>query len=173
MHGITDKEVPVMKPAFTAMLIALCAAATAHAAGSVRLDFVNPDKFTDIRDARYSAKHNLEALQQLITQTAAPYVGDGQTLRLEVLDVDLAGEVRPGHRAEDVRVLRGSTDWPRITLRWTLEGAGPSPRSGQAVVQDMAYLQRIQPPLSDTTLVYERRMLEDWFRREFKAAAAN
>ena len=72
------------------------------------------------------------------------------------------------------RVLRGGVDWPRITLRWTLEGgAGVSARSGEAMVQDMAYLQRIQPPLSDTTLIYERRMLQEWFRREFKAAAVN
>jgi hypothetical protein len=65
--------------------------------------------------------------------------------------------------------MRGRADWPRITLRWSIDGA--TPRSGEAVVQDMAYLQRISPAMSDTALVYERRMLDDWFRQQFGKAA--
>jgi hypothetical protein len=34
----------------------------------------------------------------------------------------------------------------------------------------MAYLQRIQPPMSNGGLVYERRMLDEYFRKEFGAA---
>ncbi len=111
-------------------------------------------------------------MQEIVVSVAAPYVSDGQTLKVDVLDVDLAGEVRPGARAWDVRVLRGSVDWPRITLRWSLEGAGQTSRSGEAVVQDMAYLTRIAPPLAGTSLVYERRMLAEWFRAQFGTTGA-
>lgn len=145
----------------------------AHAAGTVQLSFVKPEGFADIVDRTYSREQNLKALEQVITSVAKPYVADGQTLKIEVLDVDLAGEVRPGARAWDVRVLRGRTDWPRITLRWSLDGAATSPRSGEAVVQDMAYLQRIAPALADTSLVYERRMLDEWFKQQFAKAAVN
>jgi hypothetical protein len=65
--------------------------------------------------------------------------------------------------------MRGRADWPRITLRWSIDGA--TPRSGEAVVQDMAYLQHIPPALSGGALVYERRMLDDWFRQQFGKAA--
>jgi hypothetical protein len=154
-----------------ATLPLLLVAGAAHAAGTVQISFDKPERFADIRDRMYSREHNLKALEQIITSAAKPYVADGQTLKIEVLDVDLAGEVRPGARAWDVRVLRGGADWPRITLRWSVEGA--SPRSGEAVVQDMAYLQRIAPALADTSLVYERRMLDEWFKQQFAKPAVN
>ena len=149
-------------------LAALLVAGVAHAAGTVQLSFVKPETFADIYDRTYSREQNLKALEQIITSAATPYVADGQTLKIEVLDVDLAGEVRPGARAWDLRILRGRADWPRITFRWSLDGAGAAPRSGEAVVQDMAYLQRIPPAFADTSLVYERRMLDEWFRQQFK-----
>jgi Protein of unknown function (DUF3016) len=149
--------------------VAALLAVSAHAAGTVQISFVKPENFADIRDRAYSREQNLKALEQIITSAAQPYVADGQTLKIEVLDVDLAGEVRPGARAWDVRVMRGRADWPRITLRWRLDGT--TPRSGEAVVQDMAYLQHIPPAISDTALIYERRMLDEWFRKEFAKAA--
>lgn len=153
--------------------VAALLAVSAHAAGTVQCTFVNPEKFADVRDRTYSAEQNLKSLEQIVQSVAAAYVADGQTLKVEILDVDLAGEVRPGVRAYDVRVMRGRADWPRITLRWSLEGAGQAPKSGEAVVQDMAYLQRIPPTQSDTALVYERRMLEQWFKAEFGRTAVN
>lgn len=154
-------------------LATLLAAGAAHAAGTVQVSFVKPENFADIRDRTYSREQNLKALEQVLTEVAAPHVADGQTLKVEVLDVDLAGEVRPGARAYDVRVMRGRADWPRITLRWSLEGAGHAPKSGEAVVQDMAYLQRLPPKMADTALVYERRMLDEWFKQQFGSAAPN
>jgi Protein of unknown function (DUF3016) len=155
--------------AFTA--VAALLAVSAHAAGTVQCTFVNPEKFADIRDRTYSAEQNLKSLEQIVLSVAAPYVADGQTLKVEILDVDLAGEVRPGGRAWDVRVLRGRADWPRITLRWTLDGAGQAPKSGEAVVQDMSYLMRTPPAAADTSLFYERRMLGEWFKEQFGKAA--
>lgn len=152
-------------------LSTLLVAGAAQATGSVQVSFVKPENFADIRDRSYSREQNLKALEEVITSVAQPYVADGQTLKIEVLDVDLAGEVRPGARAYDVRVMRGRADWPRITLRWSIDGAGAAPRSGEAVVQDMAYLQHIPPAMSGSALVYERRMLTDWFRQQFGKAA--
>jgi Protein of unknown function (DUF3016) len=160
-----------MLPVIT--LVALLAAAGAvHAAGTVQVSFVKPENFADMRDRAYRVEDNVQALEKVIVEAARPYVGDGETLKIEVLDVDLAGETRPGAGALDLRVLRGRADWPRITLRWSLEGAGAAPRSGQAVVQDMSYLQRIPPPLANDHLVFERRMLVGWFREQFGKASA-
>jgi hypothetical protein len=153
-------------------LAALLAASMSYAAGTVQVSFVEPEKFADMRDRAWRVEDNVKALDKVLTEAAQTYVADGQTLKIEVLDVDLAGETRPGTGAFDTRVLRGRADWPRITLRWRLEGAGLSaPRSGQAVIQDMAYLQRVPPSLADTHLVYERRMLGEWFRDQFRKAA--
>ena len=144
-------------------------AVAALAAGTVQVSFVKPENFADVRGAHLRADDNLRALQRDIEALAAQYVGDGQTLKVEVLDVDLAGEIHHGRRLNDVRVLRGRADWPRITLRYVLEAPGVAPRTGQAVVADMAYLERTRPyDHSETMFPYERRMLDEWFRAEFQ-----
>ena len=156
-----------MKQSIT--LIALAAlAAGAQAAGTVQVQFVQPEKFADVRDQAFSRERNLEALKQHLERAGARYLADGQTLKIDVLDVDLAGEPKPGARATDVRVLKGKADWPRIDLRYTLEAPGQPARSGQASIKDMSYLHHVASGVPATEpLRYERRMLDDWFKSEF------
>lgn len=155
------------KLSLVAAAAALAFASQAQAAGTVQVNFVKPETFTDVRDQAFSRERHVESLKRIISEVALPYVADGQTLTVDVLDVDLAGEPKPGARTHDVRVLRGRADWPRITLRWALESPGQAPQLGQAVVQDMAYLQRLQPTPLSGALPYERRMLEEWFKTRF------
>lgn len=157
-------------------LLAVVAAAAAvlsspaQAAGAVQVNFVQPERFSDVRDAHMQSERYLELLKLNITDAALPYLADGQTLKVDVLDVDLAGEIRRGARPQDVRVLKGGADWPRIQMRWALEAGGQTLKSGEATVQDMAYLQRIiGTPHSQEALRYERRMLDDWFKTQFTA----
>lgn len=156
-----------MKPLFT--LIALAAlAAGAQAAGTVQVRFMQPEKFIDVRDQAFSRERNLDVLKQHLEHAAAPYVADGHTLKIEVLDVDLAGEPKMNARINDLRVLKGRADWPRIDLRWTLEAPGQPARSGQASIRDMSYLHQVAAGrYADEPLRYERRMLDRWFRDEF------
>jgi hypothetical protein len=149
------------------------AAVAAHAAGTAQVSFVQPDKFADAGNARRDHDANLRALASHIEALAARHLGDGQKLSVEVLDVDLAGEMRFSRRLNDnIRVLKGGADWPRIKLRYTLESAGQAPRSGEQTIADMSYLQRLNRYPSDTQLRYEKRMLDDWFAAQFGAAAA-
>lgn len=143
-------------------------ATAAQAAGTVTVNFVEPDKYSDVRDNFMSAEQHLQALKRHLEEAAAPYLADGQTLKIDVLDVDLAGETRWGARLNNPRVLKGRADWPRIELRYALEAPGQAARSGAARVQDMAYLNRTAGLPLDYTLRYERRMLDEWFRAEFK-----
>jgi Protein of unknown function (DUF3016) len=157
---------------FSALVVAAAAGAAfsfaAHAAGSVQVNFIQPEKFSDVRDAYMRSERYLELLKENISAAALPYLADGQTLKVDVLDVDLAGEVRHGARPYDVRVLKGGADWPRIQMRWALEAGGQTVKSGDATVQDMAYLQRvIGSPGSQDALRYERRMLDDWAKQQF------
>lgn len=146
-----------------------CAAASASAAGTVSVAFVKPQGFTDVRDGfATSYEQVLASLKLQFEEAAAPYVGDGQTLKIEVLDVDLAGETRYGARQNNPRLLKGRADWPRIELRYVLETSGQAVRRGEARLQDMAYLNRRGGLPYDPQLAYERRMLNEWFRDEFK-----
>jgi hypothetical protein len=158
-------------PVLVAAAAAVSLSVAAQAAGSVQVNFVQPEKFTDVRDSYLQSDRYLELIKQNLTEAALPYLADGQVLKVDVLDVDLAGEVRPGARPYDLRILKGGADWPRIKLRYTLEAGGQTVKSGEAVVQDMAYLQRtLAGPGSQDALRYERRMLDDWFKQTFAKA---
>ena len=162
---------------FSATVVAaglVLAAAAAQAAGTVQVSFIQSDKFTDAGDARRDIDGNLRELARHFDALAQRYLGDGQKLTVEVLDIDLAGEVRPSRRfMQDVRVLRGRADWPRIKLRYTLETSGQAPRSGEQNIADMAYLQHISAGYAnDEPLRHEKRMLREWFATQFVAAPA-
>jgi Protein of unknown function (DUF3016) len=145
-----------------------------QAAGKVSVTFKEPARFRDVHDERLKSESNLAALRRHIEEAAAPRVADGQTLRVEVTDVDLAGEIRPGGTAaQPVRVMSGGSDWPRVELRYVLEEPGKAPVSGRATVQDMSYLQRASGLRAGIDLPHERRMLEEWFRTSFPRPAPN
>ena len=147
--------------------------AAAQAAGTVSVSYIQPDKFADAADARRDIEGNLSALTRHLELLGERHLSTGQKLTIEVLDVDLAGEVRPLRRLQqDVRVLKGGVDWPRIKLRYTLESPGQPTRRDEQTVADMAYLQRISRYPDGESLQYEKRMLDEWFVAQFGAAAA-
>ena len=149
------------------------AAATAQAASTVSVTYVQQNKYADIGWSNRDVENNLKELTRHFETLAARYLADGQKLNIEVLDVDLAGEMRWSRRAgQDLRVLRGRADWPRIKMRYTLEAAGQAPRGGEESIADMAYLQRLPKGQTGDALYYEKRMLDDWFAAHFGAAGA-
>jgi Protein of unknown function (DUF3016) len=157
----------------TVSLALVLAAAAAQSAGSVHVSFVRPESFSDIRDAQFSSVDNLRELKRHLEELGARHVADGQSLTIEVLDVDLAGEIRFSRGwHENVRVLDGRADWPRIKFRITLEAAGQPVHRIERTVSDMAYLRGINRYRDGDMLSHEKRMLDDWFETEFAGAAA-
>lgn len=141
----------------------LCAALspTAAWAGNASVSWVEPDRFSDIGRNAVDRERVLAQLGDYLGKLSAR-LPQGQTLKVEVTDVDLAGEINPfgAWRWDDVRVLRGRVDWPRISLRWTLSAAdGSTLRQGQDDLSDMAYFFRPQPE----HLGHEKRLLKRWF----------
>jgi hypothetical protein len=153
-------------PTFT--LCALLSATTAQA-GSAEVSFIQPDRYADAGhgvDAE-AVRHRLEAHLQDLAQHWLP---PGQTLKIDILDIDLAGETRPMlNRADDLRVVTGRADWPRIQLHYSLVGGDQTIASGDESLSDMGYLSRQRVGDSLSALPYERRMLSDWFRKRFAA----
>lgn len=141
-------------------LVSFCAPSVA--AGSAEVRYLQPQKFTDAGFGSFERERTLLSLTQHF-DALARRLPDGQTLRVEVLDVDLAGEVWP-RGPNEVRVLRGRADWPHMTLRYTLLDGSRTVKAGEARLADMSYLfspQRIQ---QYGDLPYEKRMLDDWFK---------
>ncbi len=149
------------------------AAAAAQAAGTVTVAYIQPEKFADVGHTRRDVDDALKELTRHFEALAAKHLANDQKLSIEVLDVDLAGEIRPLRRSmQDIRVLKGGADWPHIKLRYTLESAGQTTRSAEQSIADLAYLQRIAGTYGGDPLHYEKRMLDEWFSAQFGAAAA-
>ena len=156
---------------FALLLAGSVAAVGALAAGTVQVSYVQPERFADIGRARSDRDETLNQLTRHFETLGARWLSDGQTLKVDVLDVDLAGELRPfRHTGQDIRVLKGSVDWPRIKLRYTLEATGQAPRTSEQQISDMAYMRHFDRPYASESLVYEKRMLGRWFSAEFGAA---
>lgn len=150
--------------------LALLAPAT-NAAGVVDVRFAPPDQMADIGRATLDGERNLQVLARHF-QSLAQRLPDGQTLAVTVLDVDLAGEMRPTRRGSDLRVMNGGVDWPMLSLRWSLSEGGRTLAGGEERLTDMAYLSATRRAASDSELPYETRLIDRWFDERFGAAAA-
>ena len=155
-----------MRTSFRSLITAatlLCAAAMqpAHAAGSVEVQWLEPAQYSDAGRSNVDRERVTQILGQHI-QKLARLLPDGQLLKLQVTDLDLAGEIDP-FRWRDLRVLRGGADWPRMSLRYVLSAEGRTLKSGEAQLQDMGY--SFNRRTED--LGYEKRMVELWVRAEF------
>lgn len=134
------------------------------------LTLVAPETFSDVREVRDLQRNLQTPLDALIRSLAQRHLPAGQSLNVELTDVDLAGEIEPvGPQAMFVRVLRSST-WPRLTLRYTLrDAAGQVLSLGENRLSDMNYLNRPGALDRPDRLPYEQAMLTDWFLQTFVA----
>ena len=159
---------------FKSTLLLACLAATAATAATavsaalatpVEVSFVNPPGFSDAGSTVWERDANLRALAEHLQSLGARYLSADQTLKVEVLDVDLAGSMRPSVRAgHDLRVVRGAADWPRINLRYTLQGGGQPGLSGEESVADLDYSHGFTAQRASRPLHYEEHMLDVWFK---------
>lgn len=161
----------VLKTTLAAALVALVLPA-AHAAGVVQVKFVEPAKFADVRGLHQRVDDDLLKILETHFQTAAAkHVPEGQTLTIEVLDVDLAGEFRPRFSAgPDVRVVGLGADAPSIKFRYSLSGAGGAASLAEVRLSDLGYQFRSSFYANGEALRYEKRMIDDWVRETFAEA---
>ncbi len=158
------------RAALAAALLATAAGATpaAHAAGKVVVNYQQPEQFADIGRSSWDRERTLKTLSGHFEALAAR-LPEGQTLRIEVTEVDLAGEIRPWGWHE-LRVMRGSVDWPTVGLRYTLQEGERTLKSGEERLSDMNYLNTLQArDRPETEMAHERRLLRRWFEATFTA----
>ena len=164
--------VPIVPIALGIAVALQAASLAAHAAGTVQVAYVQPEQFTDAGAYPGGVEDTLGQLTRYFATLASRHLPDGQALRIEVLDIDLAGTLQPWLRGgQEVRLLRDRADWPRIKLRYTLEATGQAPRTSEQQISDTAYMRHFDRLYGSESLVYEKRMLGRWFSAEFGAAS--
>ena len=147
---------------FPLKLAALALAAGLPAAAAVTVSFPSPT-YSDIGPPGFEADSVKNDLARHLQALGDRYLAPDDDLWLEVIDVDLAGERT--HGRYDLRVARGNSDFPRMTLRYKL--SGPRSASGQDDIGDSSYLWFPSRARQPERLEFEKKMLEDWFKQRF------
>lgn len=133
------------------------------------VNFVNIDKMTDV--GRFASdRENLEYQLREHIRNLSEKLPAGQELKIDFLDIDLAGDVFPRVAVQNVRVMKGRADWPRLHLRYSVEQGGQVLKSGERKLSDPNYLLHRSNRYSNEIFSYEKQMLEDWFREDIVAA---
>lgn len=147
-----------------AFVLASIVAAGTASAGTAKVSFIQPERFADAGYNERDRDANLTLLSRHFERLARGLPAN-QVLKVDVLDVDLAGELPTGRVASHIRIVRGRADFPRMHLRYALEEDGRVLRSGDEWVQDLDYtFGAVEPLRSTQPLYYDKRMLNTWFR---------
>lgn len=150
-------------------LIGAAAMVTAQA-GTVEVSYDPSAAWSDVGETPHDREANLAALAATLRALGPELPGADALLQVRLTDVDLAGTVLPARRGgQPIRVVRGSADWPRIHLQYTLLQGGQTVRSGDEALADLNYTGHDGSRTSDP-LVHEKRLLTDWFRNRFAGA---
>ena len=144
--------------------VAMMLAASSMASAGAKVTYVDTEEMTDVPrfavDRESMEIHFREHLQRLAEQLPA-----GQQLNVEFRDIDLAGDQFPRVAIQDVRVLKGRADWPRMDFHYSIEQDGKVIKSGDAKLADPNYLMSTNR-YDNEMYSHEKQMLEDWFRKE-------
>ena len=159
----------VVAPAKRVMMVLALLALPLHAAVTVTYD--DPDHFTDAGDRNSDPRNVMLSLEQHFKTLGDRYLPPQTHLKIHVIDVDRAG--RPAmNLPTEIRIITGQADMPCIELTYTLEADNKELQSGHPRICDPGYLRQLEPQYDEhDPLVYEKRMLEVWFRKTFAKAA--
>jgi len=142
--------------------VLLCAAAGAFADATVT--FADLDKMSDVpRNAQ--DRDSMQFVFREHLNHLSRQLPPGQALKVDFLDIDLAGEEFPRVAVQDIRVLKGQADWPRLHLRFSVEQDGRVLRSGESRLSDPGYMMGPNH-YGQEAYSYEKQMLDTWFRKE-------
>lgn len=140
------------------------------ATAEVTVHFVNPERYTDLGDHRSDYPRNKELLEGFFVDSISACLAEGEKLKLDIHNVDLAGLFEHWRPSPGVRKMR-NVDAPRIDLHYTHTGPdGSTIGEDSARLTDMHFLQRAGTQRSRAgtqRLFHEKRMIERWVDRTF------
>ncbi len=136
------------------------------AAADVKVNFVNPQGYRDFESETASMRNEmLGELRQTLVALGARYLKPRQTLKIDVLDVQRAGLFRDT-TASHTAILTPNTP-PRNDVQYTLQQSGKILLQAHDAITDIDYFLDPSAHLSSDRLVYEKQVLQDWFRKRF------
>lgn len=139
-------------------------------AGKSEVVWSHYEKYRDIDSGRESRQSFRERTFEEFDRHFAKLsqkLPQGQTLKINVTDVDLAGETRKGS-INQFRVVK-EIYYPRINFSYEIVNIDSSIiTSGEVALKDMNFMRGSSAKYRNKTLGYEKRMLDIWFADTFK-----
>ncbi|MEN9867803.1 MAG: hypothetical protein RL748_3393 [Pseudomonadota bacterium] len=147
-----------------AILIASVLLAQGALAGELKIDWVNPEKFTDIAVADQSPASALDIVSKEfvnIFRRLTKQLPEGYVLEVRVTDLNLAGQIKLNSRGERFRVINES-DYPAISFDYTLMNVDKKVLESDGVdLVDSQFAQKRR--MVSSPYVHEEQMLKAWF----------
>lgn len=139
-------------------------------AGTSEVTWTNPDDYRDVDAGEgHRGKFKAKVFSDFEEHFAklAEALPEGQTLKVEVVDVDLAGDVNHGGMRR-IRVIKDLYS-PRLEFNYqVVDQNGNEVKAGKEDIRDMNFMMGSTMKYSNDTLQYEKKMLDDWFRDTFE-----
>ncbi len=156
----------------TTTLLALCTIVSlqsvAYAATS-EVTWTDYEKYRDIHPGNGSRKHFRESTFKNFEKhfaKLAENLPEGQVLKIEVTDVDLAGDTHVGG-INRMRIVK-DIFFPRMNFSYQLvNDDGSEVLSGKVELKDMNFMMTGSLRYRHDSLGYEKKMLDDWFGDTF------
>ena len=155
-------------PLIAAAALLASLAAPAVATGRVEVEYDASARFTDAGLGAVDLDRTRHALNQHFARLARR-LPDGQVLRVQVRDIDLAGEVDVLSH-DRLRVFGRPLDGPRLSLSYELRAGDRVLDAGDEELADASYRLRAGSVPQTGALPYEKRMLERWFTERVEPA---
>lgn len=127
-------------------------------------------KYRDIKAGDESRKHFRERtfknFEKHFTKLASR-LPEGQILKIDVTDVDLAGDTNAGG-INRLRIVK-EIYFPRMDFSYQLFSAdGTVMKEDKVELKDMNFMNSSNLRYSNKTLGHEKKLLDDWFYADFK-----
>jgi hypothetical protein len=139
-------------------------------AANVEIKWTEPSNYRDVQPSNNGSRKNFEEqtfknLEKHFTKLASQ-LPENQTLKIEVTDIDLAGDVNYGG-INRLRIIK-DIHFPRIEFSYELiDNDKKSIVSGEVNLKDMNFMMGARLKYRNDSLGYEKKMLDDWFKDTF------
>jgi Protein of unknown function (DUF3016) len=140
-------------------------------AGNSEVTWTNPEKYRDVKSGNESkSKFQARIFKEFEKHFAdmASGLPEGYQLKVNVTDVDLAGDVNAGG-IDRIRII-SDLYFPRIKFSYELfDNNSEQIKAGGINLKDMNFLMGSNMRYRNKTLGYEKKMLDNWFDSTFES----
>lgn len=146
--------------------------------GPVAVSWSDPAQFSELRysNNRWEAERGdwVRQLAEHLRKSAASQLQPGERLEVTITDIRRAGNYEPwrGMRYDSVRIVRDLYP-PQVDLDYTLYAAnGEVLAQGESKLRNIGFLFGASPINQNDNLRHEKRLIDDWARRQLRPRAA-